>query len=252
MGQMSIELEKQIVHRMRSDEGLTLQQIANRLGKSIYWVNSRLNSDYEPKRQRLTAADEAATNAEAEETVDDEPDMTEEVERIQALRQEGLTYEQIATRLNRSVYWVHSRLRAKYRPSKTRTERLFQEQRVVPFLLHLGHELVGQSLRVGNAPHEQEADVVTRLGDKMCVTEVKLAITHHQLQTAIGQLSIHRYALRDKQSLILQLALPLEAVNSRLSEEFTRYLTERLNIHLLLVPLRDETLQIRTRGEANI
>ncbi len=248
---MSIESEKKLVSGMRSDEGLTLQQIANRLGKSIYWVNSRLNRDYEPQRERLTAADEATTNAE-EGIVDDEPSMTEEVERIHKFRQDGLTYEQIATRLDRSVYWVHSRLRAKYRPSKMRTERLFQEQRVVPFLISLGHELVGQCLRVGNAPHEQEADVVTMLGQIMCVTEVKLAITHHQLQTAIGQLSIHRYALRNYTSPILQLALPVEAVNSRLSEEFARYLAESLKIDLLLIPLLGEMPLEGGEGNANI
>jgi hypothetical protein len=45
--------EQEEIARLRG-EGQTLQQIANRFGKSIYWVNSRLNLGYQPKRLRRT------------------------------------------------------------------------------------------------------------------------------------------------------------------------------------------------------
>jgi transcriptional regulator with XRE-family HTH domain len=45
------------IHRLRFEEGKTLQEIAKVFGKSIYWVNARLNKDYEPKRIRRTADD---------------------------------------------------------------------------------------------------------------------------------------------------------------------------------------------------
>lgn len=43
--------EQAEVARLR-DEGRTLQEIASHFGRSIYWVNSRLNPSYEPKRLR--------------------------------------------------------------------------------------------------------------------------------------------------------------------------------------------------------
>jgi hypothetical protein len=47
-GQIAEQIE---IARLR-DEGKTLQEIAQYFGKSIYWVNSRLNPTYQPKRLR--------------------------------------------------------------------------------------------------------------------------------------------------------------------------------------------------------
>jgi len=44
-----IKKEKDLVAKLRN-QGMTLQEIANKLIKSIYWVNSRLVDKYEPKR----------------------------------------------------------------------------------------------------------------------------------------------------------------------------------------------------------
>jgi hypothetical protein len=230
---MALADEKQMVRRLRSEEGLTLQAIANRLGKSIYWVNARLNSDYEPQRERLTASGESQPQVEQ---LTEQPELAAEILKIYEMRQQGMTYEKIAANLNRSVYWVHTRLRENYRPSKIRTERVFQEVRVVPYLLQTGHVLVEQCLRVGEVPFEQEADVVTRLAGRLCITEVKLGVIHHELQTAIGQLMIHRFALSSSDPPKLQLALPVEAIDSRFNENFTRYLAETLQVALVLVP----------------
>jgi hypothetical protein len=43
--------EQAEIARLRN-EGRTLQEIASHFGRSIYWVNSRLNPSYEPKRLR--------------------------------------------------------------------------------------------------------------------------------------------------------------------------------------------------------
>lgn len=95
----SIEHEKTEVARLRG-EGLTLQAIANRLGKSIYWVNSRLDEKYEPKRTRRVAGDDQEVQ---ESPRPDNENLADEVVEIKRLRASGLTYEQIANRLNRSV-----------------------------------------------------------------------------------------------------------------------------------------------------
>ena len=54
--------EQTEVVRMRND-GLTLQEIAQHFGKSIGWVNSRINPHYEPKKLRRVKDDSGATVA---------------------------------------------------------------------------------------------------------------------------------------------------------------------------------------------
>ena len=58
-----------------------------------------------------------------------------------------MTYEQIAEKLKRGIYRVHSRLEGKYQPRDVRTEMLFQEQAVVPWLESCGHVIVSQCER---------------------------------------------------------------------------------------------------------
>ena len=67
-----------------------------------------------------------------------------ELEEVRRLRSGGMTYEQIGEHLDRSIYWVHSRLKGRYQPNDVRTERLFQEQAVIPFLVDAGHVIGAQ------------------------------------------------------------------------------------------------------------
>jgi hypothetical protein len=227
----SVEAEKLEVARMRHEEGLTLQEIAIRLGKSIYWVNSRLNPNYEPKRKRRIAQDDDDSEGMP---VPDNQELAAEVDRVSELRRSDLTYEQIANRLNRSVYWVHSRLRRAYQPRKTRDEKLFQESRVVPFLETLGHLKLQQYQRIEGPGFSQEADIVSTLDGKVYVTEVKLHLTHHQLQTAIGQLVLHR--LLTVTPVLLQIALPNEVGRNKLAVALVSSLKAREGINIIFVP----------------
>jgi|APIni6443716594_1056825.scaffolds.fasta_scaffold2197326_2 hypothetical protein len=52
---MNTKNVKAEIHRLRFEDGLNLQEIAKRFEKSIYWVNARLNKDYEPRRSRQSA-----------------------------------------------------------------------------------------------------------------------------------------------------------------------------------------------------
>jgi len=231
----SIDQEKTDVAHLRG-EGLTLQQIANRLGKSIYWVNSRLDVNYEPKRIRRVTGDDQEVQ---ESPRPDDENLADEVVEIQRLRASGLTYEQIANRLKRSVYWVHTRLRKEYRPQGTRAEKLFQETRVVPFLREAGHTDIRQYVRVEGDGYSQEADVVSVHDGTATVTEVKLQITHHQLQTAIGQLILHRLAFTDKQPIVhLQIALPEEVMRRKLPTTLVELLAEKECITIVLIPMK--------------
>ncbi len=152
----------------------------------------------------------------------------------------GLTFEEIANKLNRSIYWVHTRLRKAYYPQGTRAEKLFQETRVVPFLQTTGHTDIRQYVRVEGDGYSQKADVVSVRDGKTTVTEVKLQITHHQLQTAIGQLILHRLAFADKQPTVhLQIALPEEAVRRKAPTRLVELLAEKEGIDIALVPNGD-------------
>ncbi len=227
---MTLSDIKEEIHRLRHEQGMTLQEIANKYGKSIYWVNARLNKSYEPKRLRHTADDIGELN---ELDVDDET-LSKEIKQIQTLRAEGLTYEQIASKLNRSVYWVHTRLQGKYTPRGARSEKQFQEERVVPYMIEIGFSGILQYVRTSKEGIVQEADIIATLNGKQYITEVKVHITHHQLQTAIGQLLIHRFTYNKEVE--LQIALPKEADLLKLPGALIRHLEDTERIHLLFVP----------------
>jgi transcriptional regulator with XRE-family HTH domain len=209
---------------------MTLQEIAKRYGKSIYWVNARLNKNYEPKRLRQTADDIGVFD---ELHISDEV-LADEVSKIRDIREQGLTYEEIASKLNRSVYWVHTRLQGKYMPKGARAEKQFQEERVVPYMSQLGFTGILQYVRTSKQGISQEADVIASLNGKQYITEVKIHITHHELQTAIGQLILHRYTYNEEAE--LQIALPKEADMSKLLIGLIEHLEEKEKFHILFVP----------------
>jgi transcriptional regulator with XRE-family HTH domain len=227
---MNIQDIKAEIHRLRFEEGMTLQEIANKFGKSIYWVNARLNKNYEPRRSRQTADDVGIFDAP---NIDDKV-LLEEVSQIKELRKRGLTYEEIASKLNRSVYWVHTRLQGKYMPKGARAEKQFQEERVVPYMSQLGFTGILQYVCTSKQGITQEADIISTLNGKQYITEVKVQITHHQLQTAIGQLLLYRFTYNEEVE--LQIALPKEADMGKLPIELIEHLKEKGNFHLLFVP----------------
>jgi len=221
---------KSEIHRLRFEEGKSLQEIAKIFGKSIYWVNARLNKSYEPKRLRQTADDIASFD---DASIGGEV-LATEVSQIRNLREQGLTYEQIASSLNRSIYWVRTRLQGKYMPKGPRAEKMFQEDRVVPYMIQIGFTGILQYVRTSKGGITQEADIVATINGNQYITEVKIHITHHELQTAIDQLILHRYTYNEKAE--LQIALPKETDMSKLSLELIAHLETVENLHFLFVP----------------
>lgn len=229
---MSIDDEKVQVRLLR-ESGLTLTEIAKRLGRSIYWVNARLNQKYEPQRERRVAAHE--TTRLDPETVPNEM-LSGEIELIKSLRASGATYQTIADQLGRSVYWVHSRLDQNYRPRKGNSEKVFQEERVVPWLIAKGHTNVSQYPRVGGKFYRQEADIISRLDDRLFITEVKVRCDHHELQTALGQLNLHRLAYSEGEAPGLQIVFPAETRTSRITDDVLAQIQmkEGISIHFIV------------------
>jgi len=231
-GHMGVDDEKALVRSLYSD-GLTIHQIAVRVGKSSGWVYSRLNEKYAPKRKRATTQDAPDVIA----TVPDDPTLLGELEEVRSLRAQGMTYQEIATKFGRSVYWVHSRLRGKYQPRDSQTERRFQEEAVIPFLLGLGHDIVEECRRERYGSFVLEADVISRRDALSYITEVKASAKGHELHTAIGQLVLHRCLHPDGSQFKLQAAFPEEA-RTRLEDPLVASLVGAEGIEVLFVPWR--------------
>ena len=115
-----------------------------------------------------------------------------------------------------------------------RSEKQFQEERVVPYMIKHGFSGILQYVRTSKEGIVQEADIIATLNGKQYITEVKVHITHHQLQTAIGQLFIHRFTYNKEAE--LQIALPKEADLSKLPSALIKHLESSERIHFLFVP----------------
>lgn len=230
ISKMNIQDTIKDIHRLRFKEGMKLEDIARIYDKSIYWVNSRLNKKYEPKKVRNTAKDVSSF---VDEDIDDK-NLSEEVSKIKSLRREGLSYEEIASQLNRSIYWVHSRLQQKYLPKGSRSEKIFQEERVVPHLFELGYTGILQYVRSSKSGINQEADIVATYQNNQHIIEVKVQLSHHQLQTAIGQLIIHKFTYGNHAK--LQIALPEEVATDKLTNDLKEHLEKSVGINFLIIP----------------
>ncbi len=229
----NVEDEKTLVSQLRNKDGITLQEIANKLGKSIYWVNSRLNKKYEPKRDRKTNSSRNDSANDSQEILD--PRLSKEIELVKEFRETGLTYEQIASKLNRSVYWVHSRLSKKYAPRVTLNEKQFQESQVIPWLINRGHKIISQYVRSEASLFIQEADILSLFEGKIYISEVKVSITHHQFQTAIGQLLLHSYAFKDEKNVYLQIVLPGKVKLEKFTDEFLNFFANKYGIEVIFI-----------------
>ena len=70
------------------------------------------------------------------------------------------------------------------------------------------------------------------------VTEVKNIVNHHQIQTAIGQLILHKFGYRKIYSdkIIYQIVFPMKYRNYRyFSQDFLDYLDKDLGIKIIFV-----------------
>jgi len=211
---MRLEDEKVMV-RALYDSGMTIHQIAVQVRKSASWVYSRLNDEYAPKRKRDTAdvlPEEIAV-------VPEDDVLKNELEEVRRLRADGWTYRKIADHFDRSIYWVHSRLRKGYQPRNAQTEQRFQKEAVIPFLISEGHAIVTQWDRCEYGDFVLEADIVSELDGVCWITEVKATATGHQPHTAIGQLVLHRALGDEGGGTRLQIALPEEAQGGRICED---------------------------------
>lgn len=227
---MSIDDDKTLV-RSLYESGLTIHEIAKQVKRSSGWVYSRLNEKYAPDRKRDTA-DVPPEPAD----IPDDPLLAQELKAVRDLRASGMTYDKIAAHLGRSIYWVHSRLKAKYQPRDVRTERLFQEQAVVPYLIAAGHIILKQCERARYGGFILEADVLSEFRGETWITEAKVSANGHELHTAIGQLVLHRCLRSGGSTLRLQVMVPLAARPSRLDDDLFAQLEDKAGIAVVFIP----------------
>lgn len=169
----------------------------------------------------------------------DETILNEEQEFVRRLRYvEKLKYKEIAEKLNRSLYWVHSRLSDKYKPATSRVEKQFQDNDVISFLEKQGHRIIRSGTRTKCDEFSQEVDILSTKDRFIFITEVKNIVNHHQIQTGIGQMILHKfgYRKRDKESIIYQIAFPKKFIDYRyFSSDFIDYLDKNMGIKIIFI-----------------
>jgi len=165
--------------------------------------------------------------------------LKKEEELVKRLRYtEKLKYKEIAEKLNRSLYWVHCRLSDKYKPAASRVEKRFQDENVISFLEKQGHKIIRKETRTKCNEFSQEVDILSTKGDFIFVTEVKNIVNHHQIQTGIGQLVLHKFGYRKKNkgNVIYQIVFPMKFSKYRyFSSDFIDYLDKKLGIRIIFV-----------------
>lgn len=169
----------------------------------------------------------------------DETILEGERQLVRKLRYEDkLKYKEIAEKLNRSLYWVHCRLSDKYKPAATRVEKRFQDDEVVAYFENQGHKIIKSGTRTKCDEFSQEVDILSTKDGFLFVTEVKNIVNHHQIQTAIGQLILHKFGYRKIYSdkIIYQIVFPMKYRNYRyFSQDFLDYLDKDLGIKIIFV-----------------
>ena len=165
--------------------------------------------------------------------------LDEERELVRRLRYvEKLKYKEIAEKLNRSLYWVHCRLSDKYQPAASRVEKRFQDNEVISYLEQQGHRILRSDTRTKCEEFSQEVDILSEKDGTIYITEVKNVVNHHQIQTGIGQIILHKYGYRkkDKGNIIYQIVFPKKFSEYRyFSPDFMDYLDKELGIKIIFV-----------------
>ena len=149
-----------------------------------------------------------------------------------------LKYSEIAKRFNRSLYWVHCRLSEKYKPAGSRVEKRFQDQDVITHLEKEGQKIITQNTRTKCDEFSQEADVLSTKDGLIYITEVKNIVNHHQIQTGIGQIIMHKYGNRKKDNgnIIYQIIFPEKFSTYRyFSSDFIDYLDKNLGLKIIFI-----------------
>jgi len=169
----------------------------------------------------------------------DETVLEEEQRLVKKLRyEEKLKYKEIAAKLNRSLYWVHCRLSDKYKPAASRVEKRFQDQDVISSLEKEGHKIIKDNTRTKCEEFSQEVDILSTKDGTTYITEVKNIVNHHQIQTGIGQMILHKYGYKekDKGNIIYQIAFPKKFSRYRyFSDKFLDYLDKNPGIKIIFV-----------------
>jgi len=179
----------------------------------------------------------------------DETILEKETELVRKLRYtEKLKYKEIAEKLNRSLYWVHCRLSDKYEPAASRVEKQFQDKDVISFLEKQGHKIIRKDTRTKCDEFSQEADILSTKENLTFITEVKNIVNHHQIQTGIGQMILHKYGYRQKEKndVIYQIAFPKKFSKYRyFSTDFIDYLDKTIGIKIIFIEEAVEMLAER-------
>ena len=133
---------------------------------------------------------------------------------------------------------MHCRLSDKYAPATTRVEKRFQDDEVTAYFESQGHEIVRINTRTKCDEFSQEVDILSKKDGVLFVTEVKNIVNHHQIQTAIGQLILHKFGYKKINSgkIVYQIVFPKRyQIYRYFSKDFLNYLDEGFGIKVVFV-----------------
>jgi hypothetical protein len=99
-----------------------------------------------------------------------------------------------------------------------------------------GHHIIDQYVRIPASEYVQEADILSRAEQAVFVTEVKISLMGHRLQTGLGQLLLHKYGCRSVETARFQLAVPGETREDRHSPELVEFLRDHLGLSVVFIP----------------
>src|SRR3989304_3982956 len=121
---------------------------------------------------------------------------------------------------------------------RNRVEKRFQDLDVISFLEGQGHKIIRSGTRTKCEEFSQEVDILSTKDEFIFITEVKNIVNHHQIQTGIGQIILHKfgYRKRDEGNIIYQIVFPKRFANYRyFSVDFINYLDKEFDIKIIFV-----------------
>lgn len=159
--------------------------------------------------------------------------LSEEVMEVKRLREEGMTYWEIANKIGRSYAWVYTRA-ASNGYMQVGGAQLFKEEYVIPWLQMQEHMIVGKSMNTSYYQITAYIDVMSRKEGVIYIWDVEPEFSMKALQQGIGELTIHQWGWRGKvEEAVFGIVFPeSEGIKVKAPEELFRWVKEKRDIRI--------------------
>lgn len=151
--------------------------------------------------------------------------LEEEVREVKRMREEGMTYFEIASKIGKSYAWVYTRA-ANSGYIQVGGAQGFKQEYVIPWLQKQEHMIVATG---GNNLYYQTsayADVVSRKGGVIYTWMIEPEFNIKTLKEGIGELTIHQWGWKSKiEDAVFGIMFPeSERLKGKVSEELLKWI----------------------------